>query len=160
MSAASGARSLRAMTATASAIDPWGSAMSSSIERRDAATELIGTFRSQGIRGTIATGALSRRSGADLEIHRPGESVGDRRPFLDMGHQRVDLALRDALAFHIDLDPHVGETDRFLADVAGAPHRRDVEVTLELKLELVDDPAPVHRVGMQSDRKTGTQRSQ
>src|ERR1700722_9544228 len=160
MSAASGARSLRAMTATASAIDPRGSAMSSSIERRDAATELIGTFRFQGIRGTIATSALSRRSGADLEIHRPGESVGDRRPLLHMGHQRVDLALRNALALHVDLDPHVGETARLLADIARPPHRRDVEVTFELKLELVDDPAPVHRVGMQPDRKAGPQRSQ
>jgi hypothetical protein len=37
--------------------------------------------------------------------------------------------------------------------------RRDVEVTLELELELGDGPAPMHRVGVQADRKAGTERS-
>src|SRR6266478_9766322 len=100
---------------------------------------------------------LSRPLRADLEIDRPCEGVGDRRPLLDVGHQRVDLALRYALAFHIDLDPYVGEPDRFLADITGAPHGGDVEIALELKLELVDDPSGMHRVGVESDRKAGAQ---
>ena len=78
---------------------------------------------------------------------------------LVVGHQRVDLALRDALAFHVDLDPHVGEADRLLADVAGAPHRRDVEVALEFEFELVDDPAAVNRVGMKADGEAGAERA-
>src|SRR5258708_3443445 len=58
----------------------------------------------------------------DLEIDGPDEGVGDRRPFLHMRDQRADLVLRDALAFHVDLDAHVGEADRLFADIAGAPH--------------------------------------
>src|SRR5260370_11302332 len=154
MSAASGARSLRAMEATASATDVGERSLSSSTVRRDAATKLI-RFSEPGCERTIATTALSRASflSADLEINRSCEGVGDRRPLLDVGHQRIDLALRDALALHVDLDPHVGEADRFFADVARAPHRWDVEIALELKLELVDDPSAMDRVGVQPDRK-------
>src|ERR1700682_1219199 len=153
MSAARGARSLRAIEATASATDVGERSLSSSTVRRDAATKLI-RFSEPGCEGTIATTALSRASlSAHFKIDRSCEGVGDRRPLLDVGHQRVDLALRDALALHVDLDRHVGEADRLVADVAGAPHRGDVEVTLELKLELVDDPSAMDRVGVQPDRK-------
>ncbi len=96
---------------------------------------------------------------ADLEIDRPGEGVGDRRPLLDMRDQRVDLVLRDALAFHVDLDPHIREADRLVADVAGAPHCGDIEIAFEFELELVDDPAAMHGIGMQTDREAGTERS-
>src|SRR5262249_5207582 len=72
---------------------------------------------------------------ADLEIDRAGEGVGDRRPFLHMGDQRADLLGRNALTFHVDLDAHVGEADRLLGDVAGAPDCGDVEIALELQLE-------------------------
>src|SRR5689334_21054301 len=68
---------------------------------------------------------------ADLEIDRAGKSVGDRRPFLHMGNQSADFFLRHALALHVDLDAHIGEADRLLGDVAGAPDRGDVEVALE-----------------------------
>src|ERR1043166_6931696 len=74
-----------------------------------------------------------------------------------MRDQRIDLVRRNALAFHVDLDAHVGEADRLLADIAGAPHRRDVEVALELELELVDDPAAVHGIGVQADRQAGAE---
>src|SRR3954468_8942807 len=76
-------------------------------------------------------------SDADLEIDGPRKRVGDRRPLLDVGHQRIDLALRNALAFHVALDPHIGKADRLLADVAGAPDGGDVEITLEFEFELV-----------------------
>src|SRR5438309_9529765 len=79
----------------------------------------------------------SRRSGADLEIDGPRKGVGHRRPLLDMGHQRIDLVLRNPLTFHVYLDPHVGEADRLLADVAGAPKRGDVEIAFARQLELV-----------------------
>src|SRR3984885_16137037 len=149
MSAASGASSFRAMAATASAIDAGGRSLSSTTDNRDAATLFI----------TSSERAVSKgRLRADFEIHRAGKSVGDRRPLLDMGHQRVDLAVRDALAFHVDLDPHVGEADRLLADVAGAPDRGDVEVALELQFELVDDPAAMHGIGVQPDREAGAER--
>src|ERR1700759_1089096 len=134
MSAASGASSLRAMAATSSAVEGAGS---SRVSIRDAAS------------GPIAPSPSICRLDADLEIDRAGEGVGDRRPLLHMSHQRADVLGRDALALHVDLDPDVGEADRLLADVAGAPYRRDVEVAFELKLELVDDPAAMHRVGMQ-----------
>ena len=68
--------------------------------------------------------------------------------------------LRNALAFHVDLDAHIGEADRLLADVAGAPHGRDVEVALEFELELVDDPAAVNGVGVQADRKARAERGE
>src|SRR5882757_6431195 len=152
MSAASGARSLRAIAVTASTMDVGERLTSSSTKRRDAATALIG-FSEPGCKRTTATGECPSPSGADFEIHRARKSVGDRRPLLDVGHQRVDLALRNALAFHVDLDPNIREADRLLADVARAPHRGDVEIALELKLELVDDPAAMHRVGVQADRQ-------
>src|SRR6266481_209623 len=129
------------MVATSSAID--ADERSSSSANRDTASEPI----------TPSAPQRLRRSGADLEIDGPREGVGDRRPFLDVGHQRIDLAFRNALAFHVDLDPHVGEADRLLADVAGAPYRRDVEIAFELELELVDDPAAMNRVGVQADGK-------
>src|SRR3954447_19587152 len=66
----------------------------------------------------------------DLEIDRAGEGVGDRRPLLDMGDQRIDLVRRDPLTFHVDLDAHVGEADRLVRDVARAPTPRGVEITL------------------------------
>src|SRR6267143_1583867 len=159
MSAASGARSLRAIDATASVIEARGRSGSSSTARRDTATELI-TLSEPGCEATIATTARARSLRADLKIDRSCERVGDRRPLLDVGHQRVDLALRDALAFHVDLDPHVGEADRLLADVAGSPHRRDVEIALELKLELVDDPSAMHGIGVQSHGEAGTKRGE
>ena len=53
-----------------------------------------------------------------------------------------------------------GEADRLLADVAGAPHCRDVEVALELELELIDDPAAVNGVGVQADGKARAERGQ
>src|SRR5450755_500863 len=122
MSPASGARSLRAIVATASAIDVGERLASSSTKTRDAATELIG-FSELGGKRTMQRAHARDLLSADLEIDRACKSVGDRRPFLDVGHQRVDLAVRDALAFHVDLDPHIGEADRLLADVAGAPDR-------------------------------------
>src|SRR5260221_8383469 len=103
----------------------------------------------------ISSEDVSGRLSADLEIDRARKGVGDRRPFLDVGHQRVDLGLGNAFAFHVDLDADVGEADRLLADVAGAPHRGDVEIALEFEFELVDGPAAVNRVGMQADRKAG-----
>src|SRR6266567_5103993 len=130
------------MVATSSAID--ADERSSSSANRDTANEPIRP--SAGLR-------LVARSGADLEIDGPRKGVGHRRPLLDVGHQRIDIAFRNALAFHVDLDAHVGEADRLLADVAGAPHRGDVEIAFELELELVDDPAAVDRVGMQADGK-------
>src|ERR1700676_1708715 len=101
--------------------------------------------------------ALSWPLRAALELEGAREGVGDRRPFLDVGDQRVDLALRNALAFHVDFDPDISESDRFLADVAGAPDRGNVEVTLKLKFELVDDPAAMHGVGVEDHRKAGAQ---
>src|ERR1044072_7142829 len=98
--------------------------------------------------------ARAARSDADFEMDRAGKRVGDRRPFLDVGHQRIDLALRNALAFPVDLDAHIGEADGLLADVAGAPHRGDVEVALELEFELVDDPAAMHGGGGRGGRKS------
>src|SRR5215212_8726890 len=92
---------------------------------------------------------------ADFEIDGPRKSVGDRRPLLDVGHQRIDLALRNALAFHVDLDADIREADRLLADVAGAPNGGDVEVALEFEFELVDDPAAVDGVGVEADGKAG-----
>src|SRR4029450_2643203 len=123
------------MAATSSATDTDERSVSSSIGRRVAATELIKLSKLAEGRSQMTD--LSRRLRGNLEIDRPCEGVGDRRPLLDVGHQRVDLALRNALALHIDLDPHVGEPDRFLADVTGAPHGSDVEIALGLKLELV-----------------------
>ena len=52
-----------------------------------------------------------------------------------------------------------GEADRLFTGVAGAPNRRDVEVAFELELELVDDPAAVHGVGVQADCEAGAERS-
>src|SRR5882762_11706788 len=154
MAAARGARSLRAIDATSSAIDAGRSSASSSTGRRDTATELIKLSELAGVmKGT-------RPLRADFEVHRSRERVGHRRPLLDVRDQRIDLGLRNAFAFHIDLDPHVGEADGLLADVAGAPDRADVEITLEFEFELVDDPAAVHGVGVQTDRKAGTQRRQ
>src|SRR5258708_27213911 len=110
----------------------------------------------------LANGRMhsSHSLNTDLEIYRPGKSVGDRRPFLDVRYQRIDVGLRNAIALHIDLDPQVGEADGFFADVAGAPHCRDVEVALELKLELVDDPSAMHRVGVEPNREARAQRSE
>src|SRR5260370_1531160 len=96
-------------------------------------------------------------SRSDLEIDRPGEGVGDGRPFLHMGDQGIDFGGVDAVAFHRHLDAHVGEADRLFADVAGAPDGRDVEIALELQLELTDGPAAMHRIGMQADREAGTE---
>src|SRR3981189_2483785 len=93
----------------------------------------------------------------DLEIDRPGEGIGDGRPLLHMGDQRIDFGGADAIAFHRHLDPHVGEADRLFADVAGAPHGRDVEIAFELQLELADGPAAMHRIGVQADREAGTE---
>src|ERR1700722_12212796 len=101
------------MESTASAIDAGGRSLSSTTDKRDAATLFITTLR--------ASSFEKGRLRADFEIHRAGKSVGDRRPFLDMGHQRVDLAVRDALALHVDLDPHVGEPTRFLLASPGPP---------------------------------------
>src|ERR1700681_206572 len=159
MSAAIGASSRRAIDATSSTIESRRRSGSSSTARRDTATELIRLSAPAVFQEATQTTARQMTAslpplGTDLEIDRSREGVRHRRPLLDMRHQRIDLALRDAFAFHVDLDPHIGEPDRFLADVAGAPHRRDVEVALELKLELVDDPSAVHRIGMQPDRKT------
>src|SRR5271169_3220292 len=124
-----GARFLRAIVATCSAIEASGS--SSSTARLDTANEPI--------RPSTTASLSSRLSGsADLEIDRAREGVGDRRPLLDVGDQRVDFAFRNAFAFHVDLDADISEADRLLADVAGAPDRGDVEVALELKFELVD----------------------
>src|ERR1700759_4364864 len=139
MSGASGASSLRAMTATSSAIEGGGR---SSVSTRAA-------------RVPIAPSPSIRRClDADLEIDRAGEGVGDRRPFLHMGDQRADFLRRDALAFHVDLDAHVREADRLLADVTGAPDGRDVKIAFELQFELVDGPAAMHRVGVQPNGET------
>src|SRR6202161_420666 len=121
MAAAMGARFLRAIVATCSAIDAEGKP--SSIKRRFKATEPISPSTSAGFR------QISGR--ADLEIDRAGEGVGDRRPLLDVVDERIDLALRNAFAFHVDLDANVGEADRLLADVARAPDGGDVEIGLE-----------------------------
>src|SRR5258708_4025113 len=163
MSATSGARSRRAIEATASTINTGGRSSCSTTVRRDAATGFIRC--SERFAKDDRKGGSQRRSprgflSADLEIQGSRKSVGHRRPFFHVGHQRIDLAWRDALALHIDLAPHIGKTDRLLADVTGAPDCRDVEVTLELKLELVDDPAAMHGIGVQTDRKARTEGSQ
>ncbi len=44
--------------------------------------------------------------------------------------------------------------------VAGAPDRGDVEVAFELELELVDDPAAMHGIGVQTDREARAQRGE
>src|SRR5580692_11636608 len=147
MASAMGARFLRAMVATCSAIDAQGRSCSTTC--RFKATE---PMRPSACR--FLPNLLSR---ADLEIDRAGEGVGDRRPLLDVGYQRIDLALRHAFAFHVDLDADVGETDRLFADIAGAPDGRNVEVTLEFQFELVDRPAAMHGIGMKPDRQTGTE---
>ena len=77
-----------------------------------------------------------------------------------MGHQRIDLALGNAFALHVDLDAHIREADRLFADVAGTPDRADVEIALEFEFELVDDPAAVNGVGVQADRKALAERGQ
>src|ERR1700736_5222021 len=100
MSAASGARSRRAIEATASAIDVGGRSFPSTSVRREAATEFIRFSEKSLVEGAIAATAFSPALRADLEIHRPGEGVGHRRPLLDVGHQRVDLGFRNPLAFH------------------------------------------------------------
>src|SRR4249920_2806802 len=102
MSAASGASSCRAMRVTSSVMEGVGRF---GVSTRDKASEPMIVSRTC-IRGGLST---------DLEIDRAGKGVGDRRPFLDVGHQRVDLAFRNVLAFHVDLDPDVGEADRLLA---------------------------------------------
>ncbi len=85
-------------------------------------------------------------------------ATGDH--FLTWSTSASISALRNALAFHVDLDPHVGEADRLLADVAGAPDRGDVEIALELEFELVDGPAAVNRVGVEADREAGAERGE
>src|SRR5580692_10611933 len=147
MASAMGARFLRAMVATCSAIDAQGRSCSTTC--RFKATE---PMRPSACR--FLPNLLSR---ADLEIDRAGEGVGDRRPLLDVGYQRIDLALRNAFAFHVDLDANVREADRLLADVAGAPDGGDVEIALEFQFELVDGPAAMHGVGVQADREAGTE---
>src|SRR3984893_6290569 len=147
MSAASGPSSRRGIEATASTVDGGGRSSSSTTVRREAATGFIRC--SERFAKDDRKGGSQRRSprgflSADLEIHRPRKRVGDRRPFFHVGHQRIDLALRNALALHVDLDPHIGKADRFFADIAGAPPRGDVEVALELKLELVDGTAAMN----------------
>src|SRR5260370_25078236 len=110
MSAASGASSRRAIEATASTVDGGGRSSSSTTVRRDAATGFIRCSerfarddRKGGSQLQSPRGFLS----ADLEIHRPRKSVGDRRPFFDLGLQRIAFALRGALALHVDLDPPI-----------------------------------------------------
>src|SRR3984957_14345621 len=147
MAAAMGARFLRAIDATCSAIDAEGK--SSSMTYRFKATEPISPSTSAGFR------QMSGR--ADLEIDRAGEGVGDRRPLLAMVAQRIDLALRNALAFHVDLDANVREADRLLADVAGAPDGGDVEIALEFQFELVDGPTAMHGIGVKANGEAGTQ---
>src|ERR1700729_2267012 len=141
MAAAMGARFLRAIVATCSAIDAEGK--SSSITCRFKATEPISPSTSAGFR------QMSGR--ADLEIDRAGEGVGD---------ERIDLVLRNAFAFHVDLDANVGKADRLLADVASAPDGGDVEIALKFQFELVDGPAAMHGVGVQADGKAGTERGE
>src|SRR5436190_2670625 len=94
----------------------------SSASTRDKASEPMIVSR------TCVSRWPERFLGADLEIDRARKGVGDRRPFLDVGHQRIDLALGHALALHVNLDADVRKTDRLLADVAGAPDRGDVEI--------------------------------
>src|SRR4029077_12190619 len=104
---------------------------------------------------------LAKASGStDLEIDGTRKSVGDRRPLLDVGDERIDLALRNALALHVDLDAHVGEADRLLTNVPSAPDGGDIEIALELELELVDDPAAMHRIRVEPDGKAGTERGE
>src|SRR5260370_11829289 len=110
MAAARGARSLRAIDATSSAIDAGRSSASSSTGRRETATDLIKLSEPGGMM------ERTRPLRADFEVHRSREGIGHRRPLLDVRNQRIDLGLRNALAFHVDLDPHVGEADRLLAD--------------------------------------------
>src|SRR6202790_3046639 len=134
MSAASGARFLRAMVAPSSAMDAGPRPASSSIGRRDTASELIGNSAARCSKRDCKCRHARGLLGADLEIDRACKRVGGRRPLLDVGHERVDLALRDALALHVDLDPHVGDADQFFAALAGPPPRGEFEVALELKL--------------------------
>src|ERR1700709_1005643 len=111
MSAASGASSCRAMRVTSSDIEGAGR---SSASTRDKATEpmiVSRTFVSRRpkrfpAKWTPARVKKTRQNknlSADLEIDRARKRVGDRRPFLDVGHQRVDLALGHAFADHVDL---------------------------------------------------------
>src|SRR5580692_605795 len=149
MAAAIGARFLRAMVATCSAID--AEEISSSITCRFKATEPMNPSHAFPV-------SLNPSGRADLEIDGAGEGVGDRRPLLDVGDERVDLALRNAFAFHVHLDADVRKTNWLLADVAGAPDGGDVEVALEFELELVDGPAAMHGIGVKTDGETGTER--
>src|SRR5260370_37577015 len=117
----------------------------------------LASWAEAGVGSNASAVLVMAASRSDLEIDRPGEGVGDRRPLLHMGDQRVDFGSVDAVAFHRHLDAHVGEADRLFADVAGAPDGRDVEIAFELELELADGPAAIHRIGMQADGEAGTE---
>jgi hypothetical protein len=73
-------------------------------------------------------------------------------------YQLLDIGLRNAVAFHVDLHPHIGEADRLFAGVAGAPYRGDVEVALEFEFELLHLPAAMHGIGVQADRQARAER--
>src|SRR5579872_248626 len=138
------------MAATCSTIDL--EAKSSSAARRDTA--------SAPIRASVLTWSSESLGCADLEIDGSRERVGHWRPLFHVADQRIDFAFRNALAFHVDLDPNIGEADRLFTGVAGAPDGRDVEVALELEFELVDGPAAMHGVGVQAHGKTRAKRGE
>src|ERR1700729_730689 len=151
MAAAMGARFLLAMVATCSAIDAEVSSFPTTC--RFKATEPMSP-------SNVLPVSLNRSGRADLEIDRAGEGVGDRRPLLDVGDERIDLALRNAFAFHVDLDADIREADRLLAAVPGAPDGGDVEIALKFQFELVDRPAAMHGIGVQADGEAGRECSE
>ena len=74
-----------------------------------------------------------------------------------MRDQLRDLVGGNAVAFHVDFHAHVGEADRLLAEIAGAPDAGDVEVALEREFEFAHSPAAMHGVGVQADSEAGAE---
>jgi hypothetical protein len=54
---------------------------------------------------------------------------------------------------------HVGEADRLVGKIARSPYARNVEIAFELDLELEHGDTLRHRIGVDANRETRTQRS-